>query len=440
MKYDLIIIGSGPAGYVGAIRAGQTGLKTLVIDKDKIGGMCLNWGCIPSKVRLESAKLYHKITQQSSQFGIQIDKDNEIVFDWDKVKQRSDDVVTKLGRGIAYLFKKNGVEYLNAEAKILKQNQVQAGNQILETEYIMIATGSRPKFLEKAPKLIGLERLISLNNLPQKPIVWGSGSVAYETVQFFKLIGTDPIWVLDDERLLFGLDSSLESFAAKKLKKDKIRTIPASELRIEQDQIWHSDSELDFDALINASMRKAMIPSSELTFDLQDGFIQVDEEYRTNHKNIFVAGDANGLSSLAHAASAQALSVIDIIHKRQVDAPNPHLWPVNIYSDPEIAQIGQTEEELKEQNIQYKTLQYSLNANGKALAEGNSDGFLRLLYEPKYSQVLGVQIVSAHATDMIAEAALLMEMEGTVYDLFKTVHAHPTISEVFMDAAKGMEE
>lgn len=440
MKYDLIIIGSGPAGYVGAIRAGQTGLKTLVIDKDKIGGMCLNWGCIPSKARLESAKLYHRITKESSAFGIDIHNPQGITFNWDTVKQRSDDVVAKLGRGIAYLFKKHGVDFLGEKAKILNVNQVQAGKQIFDTKYILIATGSRPRQLEHAPKLMGLERLVNIEALPQKPVIWGSGSVAYETLQFFKLLGLDPIWALEGEKLLPGLDASLESYAAKRLKKEKIRVIPAADLRFEQDNLWLKDEAIKFDALINASVRHAVLPPSDIDLVLKDHFIQVDSQYRSNHQNIFVAGDANGLSNLAHAASAQALSVIDIIQGKQNEAYDPKLWPLSIYAEPEMAQIGYTEAELRQQNIEHRSLQYSLNANGKALAEGSSDGFLRLLYEPKYSQVLGVQIVSAHATDMIAEAALLMELEGTVYDLIKTVHAHPTTSEIFMDAAQEMQE
>lgn len=427
MKYDLIIIGSGPAGYVGAIRAGQTGLKTLVIDRKHIGGMCLNWGCIPSKTWLESAKLYHKTKDQSSYFGIGGIDPDKLSFDWDRVKSRTNGVVTRLSRGIEFLWKKNGVEYLQAEAHILSPNTVEADKRIFETDYIMIATGSRPGELENVPKLIGLQRFPDLEALPKKPIIWGQGAIAFEMSQFFKLIGAEPTLALTSEKLLPDLDPFLQGFVDKKLRKEKIKMIPAEKINFE-------DSTLDFDAVINCSHRKAVLPSMVIKLELKDGYIATGDSYQSSIPNIYAAGDVNGKSYLAHAASAQAIEVINHIHGKTPDLEAALLWPINIYSDPEIAQIGKTEPQLKAEGIEYQSVQYSMMANGKALAEGSSEGFLRLLYEPKYSQVLGVQIVAPNATDMIAEAALLLEMEGTVYDLARAVHAHPTVSEVFMDA------
>lgn len=434
MNYDLIIIGSGPAGYVGAIRAGQTGLKTLVIDKRYIGGMCLNWGCIPSKTWLESAKLYHKIKVQSSEFGIEgIDLD-KLNFNWSKAKERSEAVIAKLTRGIEFLWKKNGVEFLKAEARIVSPTQVEADNRIFNTKYIMIATGSRPQQLDNIPKVIGLERLSELEKLPEKPIIWGAGAIAFEMLQFFGLLGKNPMLALAGDTLLPGLDASLQSFVDRKLKKEKVKVIPADKIRFEAETALLDDNELEFDAVINCSLRRAVLPSMNIDLQRENGFIKTNERYQSSTPNIYVAGDANGKSYLAHAASAQAIDVINHIQGKTLDQDSSTLWPVNIYSEPEIAQVGKTEAELKAQGIEYQSMQYSLSANGKALAEGASEGFLRLLYEPKYSQVLGVQIVAANATDMIAEAALLLEMEGTVYDLARAVHAHPTVSEVFMDA------
>lgn len=434
MRYDLIIIGSGPAGYVGAIRAGQTGLKTLVIDKRYVGGMCLNWGCIPSKTWLESARLYNRISRQAADFGIDGIDPAQITFNWAQAKKRSSAVVAKLTRGIEYLWKKNGVEFLKAEARILSPNQVEADNRVFETKYIMIATGSRPAQLDNVPNLIGLERLGELEQLPEKPIIWGHGPIAFEMLQFFRLLGREPVMALTGDVLLPELDPYIQAYVDKKLKKDKLRTIPAGELVFQDDNAVYNGDPVEYDAVINCSWRKAVLPAMDIELKLEDGFIATDENYRCTEPNIFAAGDVNGRSYLAHAASAQAISIVDFIHGKIPEETTESFWPINIYSDPEIAQIGKTEPELKTLGIEYKSAEYSLSANGKALAEGASEGFLRLLYEPRYSQVLGVQIVAANATDMIAEAAILMQMEGTVYDLAKAVHAHPTVAEVFMDA------
>jgi dihydrolipoamide dehydrogenase len=437
MKYDLIVIGSGPAGYVGAIRAGQTGLKTLVIDRKYIGGMCLNWGCIPSKTWLESAKLYQKV-KHASDFGITGIDPESIGFDWKAVQKRSAGVVAKLTRGIEYLWKQAGVEFLEAEAKIVSPREVQAAGKLYEAEYIMIATGSKPAVAQGLPPMISLEELPTLDQLPEAPVIYGMGGVALEMAQFFDLIGKKPVIVSTSERLIPNLDDALLAFITKRLKKSKIPGLPAAETLLKDAVATYGKDSYSYDAILNCSRREAILPPADIAITLRDGYIDTDGQLRTNHPNIFAAGDVNGISYLAHAASAQALRIIDTIHGRAPLDVEP-LYPVNIYSDPEIAQIGVIERDLKARGIEYKTSEYQLSANGKALAEGNSDGFLRLIYEPKYSQVLGVQIVSANATDMISEAAILMELEGTVYDLANAVHAHPTVSEVFMDAGAKAE-
>jgi len=434
MKYDLIIIGSGPAGYVGAIRAGQTGLKTLVIDRKYIGGMCLNWGCIPSKTWLESAKLFHRV-KNAADFGITgVDPDG-IGFDWAAVRKRGTGVVAKLTRGIEFLWKQAGVEFLLADAKIVSPHAVEAGGNVYETENIMIATGSKPARLSGYPRVIELEELPGLDTLPENPIIYGMGGVALEMAQFFHLIGKKPILVSTSERLVPNLDDALLAFISKRLKKDKIPVLAAEEVNIADGVLRSGEQSYSYDAILNCSRREAVLPPSDIQIEIKDGYVATDPQYRTNHANIYAAGDVNGLSYLAHAASAQALHVIDAIHGRAPMDSQP-LYPVNIYSYPEIAQIGAIERDLKARGMEYRASEYPLTANGKALAEGNSEGFLRLIYEPKYSQVLGVQIVADNATDMISEATILMELEGTVYDLAAAIHAHPTVSEVFMDASK----
>lgn len=436
--YDLIVIGSGPAGYVAAIRAGQTGLKTLVIDKKYVGGMCLNWGCIPTKTILESAKLFHRIQHQAKDFGIGGYNPENLSFDWSQAQDRSKGIVQKLSKGIEYLWKKNGVEFLLAEAKILSPNEVEADNRVLNTKHILIATGSRPRKQNIFPGALELEEFFIRDSLPEKPLLYGQGAILLEFAQLFTMLGKKPIIVSSGTHIVPKLDAYLESYIIKRLKKDKIQLVSESELEFVDGVPHHQNSALDYDVAINCSLREAVLPPMNVSLNTKDGYIEVDNDYRSSIPNIFAAGDVNGISYLAHAASAQGLSVVN--HINGVKEETITTYPINIYSHPEIAQLGYTEQELQASGKEYQVKEMPLNSNGKALAEGNAEGFVRLLFENHYRQVLGVQIVAANATDLISEAGVLMELEGTVYDLARTVHAHPTIAEVFMDIGKQAED
>lgn len=434
MMYDLVIIGSGPAGYVAAIRAGQTGLKTMVIDRKYIGGMCLNWGCIPTKSILESAKLFKKMKSSAADFGIGGFNPDELSFDWQQALKRNKTIVSKLTRGIEYLWKKNGVEFLKADARIVSATEVEAGGIVYQTKNIMIATGSKPRKQDSFPNAIELEDFFAMPDLPDKPLLLGAGAIIVEFAQLFSMLGKKPILAHSELPLIPGIDAYVESWIMKKLKKDKIALLPMEELKFNNGKASYQGEPLDYDQVINCNLREAVLPAMDIELKLENGYIATDEFYRSSVANIFAVGDVNGISYLAHAASAQGYKVIDFIHGDTNDTPSN--YPINIYSDPEIAQIGLTEQMLKAKGTEYQSREYSLSANGKALAEGASEGFVRILFEPKYHQVLGVQIVAANATDLIAEAGILMELEGTVYDMANTVHAHPTIAEVFMDVAK----
>lgn len=432
MQYDLIVIGSGPAGYVAAIRAGQTGLKTLVIDRKYVGGMCLNWGCIPTKSLLESAKMMRKV-RQAGDFGISGIDPEALSFDWQKALQRTNGVVSKLSRGIEFLWKKHGVDYLKAEAKILSANQVQADNRIFETKNILIATGSKPAKQNLFKAAIELEELYSLEELPENPLLYGRGANLIELAQFFALIGKKPTILAAELPLMPQLDNYLEAFIMKKLKKDKISVIPLTETQVSAGKLYHKETEVPFDQVINASFRTAILPPMDIELKLENGYIATDSSHQSSVPGIYAAGDVNGKSYLAHVASAQALEVIAAIQGTPVSDEQRH-YPINIYTDPELAQIGLTEEQVKASGVGFKINQYPLTANGKALAEGESEGFIRVIYETHYHEVLGVQIAAANATDLISEAGILLELEGTTYDLARTIHAHPTVAEIYMDA------
>ena len=439
MDYDLIVIGSGPAGYVAAIRAGQMGLKTLVIDSKYVGGMCLNWGCIPTKSIMESAKLFRKI-KGAEAFGVMGIDPDALSFDWEKSVKRTMGIVKKLSKGIEYLWKKNGVSFVKGYASIKSEHEVEVEKQIFSTQYIMIATGSKPVPLSlfTTEKVIELEDLYSQSALPVNPLIFGSTTTAIEIAQFFKMIGASPVLLLDRYPILGEENTYLNTQLEKIIKKDKIPMLMLDQSTIKDGQINSTDQSLAFDAIINCSNRIATLPPMPEGIALKRGFVEVNEHLQSSIPHIYAIGDVNGWAVTAHSASAQAIAAVN--HIKGVAEPiDLSKHPINIYTEPEIATIGYSEEELKTKGVEFKVSEYFMSANGKALIEGNSDGSVRLLYEPKYSQVLGVQIVASNATDMISEAAILMELEGTIYDVARAVHAHPTVSEVFMEAgAAGM--
>ncbi|NPV35111.1 MAG: dihydrolipoyl dehydrogenase [Bacteroidales bacterium] len=441
MEYDVIIIGAGPAGYVAAIRAGQVGLKTALIEKKHIGGMCLNWGCIPSKAVIESGKLYRRILNDAQAFGVAGIEKEKIYFDWKQARDRANQIVKKLTSGVAYLLKKNGVEVINGEARITGQNSVTVENRSLTARNIIIATGSYHEPLKAklpAEKVVELDRFFNLDELPQNVVVVGESSIAVEMAQFFALIDRKVALLVPGERIMPMADEYLAKWMLSKLKKDKVEVIfnaaqMADDSYFEGNSLLVGEYRLPCDVVINAKLRKGVIPPMDIALEIKEGFIVTNEYFQTSYDNIFAVGDVNGQSMFAHVGSAQGYHTINFI-KGVKEVLDPARYPLNMYSDPEVAQIGKTEAQLKEEGIDYKVSEFPLSANGKAMTEGSTESFVRILSEKKYGQVLGVQIISHNATDMIAEAAAFLTIEATVYDVAQTIHAHPTLSEVFMEA------
>jgi dihydrolipoamide dehydrogenase len=436
MKYDVAIIGAGPAGYVAAIRAGQTGLKTVLVEKENIGGMCLNWGCIPTKALLESAKRFSQ-TMEADKFGIGgIDK-KKLFFDWSTALKRAERITKKLTKGVEYLLTKNGVEIMKGTAVVESPNSISADNRLLEAGNIIIATGSRPSPLpESIPpdKRLEIYDLLKLKEIPKIMAVYGLGPNAAEIAQIFALSGIEVSLLVPGEKLLPGAEEFLSDFIVKQLNKDGVKILFNVKISgYEDGAIVIEGEKLKAYYIVNANQRAAVLPESKVKLETENGFLKVDEFMRTNEKTIFAVGDVNGISSLAHAASAQGLHIINFINGAK--EPMDHSkYPMNIYTYPEIAQIGLTERQLGEKGIEYKISEFPLSANGKAMIEDEIEGRIRLLSETKYGEVLGVSIIAPHATDMIAEAAVLMSLEGTVFDLARVIHAHPTVSEVFLEA------
>lgn len=436
MDYDVIIIGAGPAGYVAAIRAGQVGLKTAIVEKQYMGGMCLNWGCIPTKTLLESAKNYHKL-KSVSEFGIEgVDVDN-ISFNWDKVKSRSKRITRKLSAGVNFLLKKNGVEVLNGTAKIGSDNSIYVDDKKITAKHIIIATGSKPlpidsKFAD-AP-VVEVEKLFDLTELPENVVVTGNHISSVELAQFFKLIDKKVTLLANSDYFLDGLDAFLAEYIKKKIAADKIELITnAYPSKYENGELVFADKRIKCDVIVNSNSRKAVIPESELPLQLTErGFIKTDDNFQTNLPGVYAIGEASGKSFLAHMASAQGVHVINTIKGIAANFDFA-TYPINMYTTPEVAQVGMTEEQVKVEGFDYKISEFPLSANGKALIENNTEGFIRMISDKKYGQVLGVQIVAENATDMISEAAAYMKVEGTIFDVANTIHAHPTVSEIFFE-------
>ena len=435
MKYDVIIIGSGPAGYVAAIRAGQVGLKTAIIEKNDIGGMCLNWGCIPTKSIIESAKMYQKV-KHSSEFGVKgVDK-KALSFDWQVAKKRSDRIVRRLTKGVEFLLKKNDVDIIRGLATIQSENSIIVEKQLFETDNIIIATGSKPKELgEISPKLTtSIHALLKMDELPNYPVIVGCNPHAVELVQFFNLSGRKVVLLAPDSNLIPDVDQYLSDYLLKSFKKDKIEVVFDAKINNYKDDLLKTDKgEFQTDCLINANDRQAIIPESKIDLALENNFVKVNNFLQTNIDSIYAVGDVNGTSKFAHTASAQGLHAINTISGIKKEFDNSK-FPINIYTYPEMAQIGMTEKQVKDEGIDYKVSEFPLSANGKAMIEGQRDGMIRILSDKKYGEVLGVQIIANNATDLIAEAGVLMQLEGTVYDVANTIHAHPTISEIYMES------
>lgn len=435
MRYDLVIIGSGPAGYIAAVRAGQTGLKTVVIEDKKIGGMCLNWGCIPTKSLIESAK---KLTQvrNSHSFGVDGVEKNKISLNWEKVRKRTDTIVKRLGKGIESLFRKNSIEYVQGRASIVSEGLVEVNGEKIETDKIIIATGSKPgevKLDLPVDEIKEVYELLTSEKLPESPVIIGSGPHAVELAQFFNLAGSKVVLLSDREELLPSFDKSLVDFAGNMLKKAGIEVLKQTDLNgYSKGALHFGENRVEYDMLINCTDRIAVVPDSAPALELNEGFIQVDDLFRTNIPGVYAVGDVNGKSSFAHIASAQGIAAVNNINGI-IPVTDMKLYPVNMYTWPEIAQIGKTEEELKFSDTAYNITKIPFASNGKAIIEDQKSGFIRILSEKKFGEVLGVQIVAENATDMISEAAALIQLEGTVYDLSTVIHSHPTVSEVFME-------
>jgi dihydrolipoamide dehydrogenase len=452
MDYDIIIIGSGPGGYVAAIRASQLGMKTAVVEKAELGGICLNWGCIPTKSLLKSAQVLEYM-QHSEDYGISAD---HFMADFDKVIARSRSVADGMSKGIQFLFKKNNVGHIQGFGKLTSKNTIEvtddSGNKKnYSANHIILATGARSKELpnlkQDGIKIIGYRKALSLEKLPKSMLVVGSGAIGSEFAYFYSTMGTDVILVeflpnvvpLEDEEVSKTLARSFKKKNIKIMLESSVESVDTSgELCKVSVKTKKGIAIIEVEIVLSAV---GIVPNiegigiEELGIHLENGKIKVDEFYRTNMEGVYAIGDIVPGQALAHVASAEGITCVEKIagHNPQpVDYTN---IPACTYTTPEIASVGMTEKQAKDAGYEIKVGKFPFTASGKASAAGTKDGFVKLIFDAKYSELLGAHLIGANVTEMISGLVVARKLETTGLELIKSIHPHPTMSEAIMEAA-----
>ena len=448
-KYDIIVLGGGPGGYVAAIKGAQLGASVLLIEGHKIGGVCLNYGCIPTKTLLRTANLY-KDMLSASEFGIDMPDSAKITINWDKLMYRKENVVNQLTGGVRQLIKQNGIDYIEGFGTVLDKSSVEVNGETYYCKNIILATGSSTMI----PDIPGLKSsyaqgiaidskgAISLKKRPDSLTILGGGVIAVEFATLYNSLGTDVTLLQRSDTILKNLDADVQKTMQSHLEKEGVNIITNVSIdKIDGHEVLYhvgerSESVHSEHILISLGRRPNLKGFENLHLSQSKQGIQVDDHMETSIKGVYAIGDLNGKYMLAHVASAEGIIASEsIMGKKSVI--NYRRVPSCIYSFPEVGVVGYTEKEAHEAGYNVDTSLFPLSANGKALAQGDQTGFVKIIFDKTYGEVLGVHIVAAHATDMIAEATASLELEATVYDLAKTVHPHPTLSEVVMEAAHG---
>ena len=449
-KYDLIILGSGPGGYVAAIRASQLGLKTAIIEKESLGGICLNWGCIPTKALIKSAEVFDYL-KHAEDYGLKI---KEYDKDFNAVVNRSRNVANTMSKGVNFLMKKNKIDVIIGHGTLLpgKKVLVQSENEEKEVsaEHIIIATGARARELTNlkpdGKKIIEYRKAMTLEKQPKKMLIVGSGAIGVEFAYFYNAMGTEVTIVEYQPRIVPVEDEDISKQMEKIFVKSGIKVLTSSEVKEVQENgktlkvIIEKDgksSDIDADVVLSAVGIKANIENiglEELGVNVENDKIVVDSFYNTNVPGYYAIGDVTGGQSLAHVASAEGIICVEKIAGLDVDKLDYENIPGCTYSQPEIASVGLTELQAKEKGYELKVGKFPFTASGKAQASGTPDGFIKVIFDAKYGEWLGCHMIGSGVTDMIAEAVLGRKLETTGHEVLKSVHPHPTMSEAVMEA------
>ena len=450
-KFDLAILGGGPGGYVAAIRGAQLGLKTCVIDQDKLGGICLNWGCIPTKSLLKNAEVYHYI-KNADTYGINVGK---VSVDFKKNIKRSRDVSNRLSKGIEFLIKKNKITHIQGTGKLTSKTSLEVKNKqktdTIEADKIILATGARPKSFPGMEydrnRVISFKEAMILDSPPKKMIIIGSGAIGSEFAYYYNEFGTEVHLIEMMDRILPVEDSDVSKEVAKSFKKSgitistetKVSKIESLETKVKVHTEKNGKEEiLEGDMALLAVGVKGNIENiglEELGIITDQCAITINEFNQTNIPTIYAIGDVSGPPWLAHVASAQGHVAADHAAGHETKPVNYSNIPSCTYCQPQVGSLGMTEAQAKEAGHGVKIGKFLFQASGKAMAVGNTTGFVKLVFDSKYGELLGAHIVGAEATELIAELGLAKGLEATWEDIAMTVHAHPTLSEAIMEAA-----
>ncbi|MDC6352022.1 dihydrolipoyl dehydrogenase [Zeaxanthinibacter sp. PT1] len=450
-KFDIIVLGSGPGGYVTAIRASQLGFKTAIVEKESLGGVCLNWGCIPTKALLKSAQVFDYL-QHAEDYGL-VAKD--VDKDFDAVVQRSRNVANGMSKGVQFLMKKNKIEVINGFGTLKSGKKVSVkGEDGKETEYsadhVIIATGARSRELPALPqdgkKVIGYRNAMTLEKQPKKMIVVGSGAIGIEFAYFYNAMGTEVTVVeflpnivpLEDEEVSKQLERTFKKSGVKIMTSAEVTKVDTSGDGVKATvKTAKGEEVLEADIVLSAVGIKSNIENIGLEsvgIATDRDKILVNDYYQTNIPGYYAIGDVTPGQALAHVASAEGILCVEKIAGMHVEPLDYGNIPGCTYCMPEVASVGLTEKQAKEKGYEIKVGKFPFSASGKAQASGNSDGFVKVIFDAKYGEWLGCHMIGAGVTDMIAEAVVARKLETTGHEILKAVHPHPTMSEAVMEA------
>ena len=452
MNYDLIVLGSGPGGYVTAIRASQLGLKVAIVEREALGGICLNWGCIPTKALLKSAQVFQYI-KHAEEYGIKI---AQASADFTAVINRSRSVAESMSKGVQFLMKKNKIEVIMGVGKVKQGNKLEVKTEDGTTKdflakHIIIATGARsrelPNLKQDGKKIIGYRQAMVLPELPKSMVVVGSGAIGVEFAYFYTTMGAKVTIVEFLENILPAEDEDVSKQLARSLKKSGIEIMTSSGVEsVDTDgngckvQIKTASGmqTLECDIVFSAAGVVANIENiglEETGIKTHKGKIVVDQFYNTSVKGYYAIGDVTPGQALAHVASAEGIICVEKIAGLHAEPLNYNNIPGCTYCSPEIASVGYTEKAAKAAGYELKIGKFPFSVSGKANAAGTKDGFVKLIFDAKYGELLGAHLIGANVTEMIAEIVLARKLETTGHEMIKAVHPHPTMSEAIMEAA-----
>ncbi|MGB5170307.1 MAG: dihydrolipoyl dehydrogenase [Eudoraea sp.] len=450
-KFDIIVLGSGPGGYVTAIRASQLGFKTAIVEKESLGGVCLNWGCIPTKALIKSAQVFEYL-QHAEDYGL---KAEGVDKDFDAVVKRSRTVADGMSKGVQFLMKKNKIEVINGFGKLATGKKVivtdDSGKSTeYDADHIIIATGARSRELPSLPqdgkKIIGYREAMTLDKQPKKLIVVGSGAIGMEFAYFYNAMGTDVTVVeylpnvvpVEDEEISKQLERSFKKVGIKIKTSSEVTKVDTSGEGVKATvKTAKGEEVLEADIVLSAVGIKTNIENiglEDVGIATDRDKIMVNDYYATNIPGYYAIGDVTAGPALAHVASAEGILCVEKLAGMHVEALDYGNIPGCTYCLPEIASVGLTEKQAKEKGYELKVGKFPFSASGKAKASGHSDGFVKVIFDAKYGEWLGCHMIGAGVTDMIAEAVVARKLETTGHEILKAVHPHPTMSEAVMEA------